>query len=261
MPVGRGRDKVSLMKARELRDSFLSQMRDPTLSERLFSELPDVVFCLKNRERIYVSANDAFAARVGLGSRWDLVGKTAEELFPSVLAEHYCQQDEEVLGCGEGFRERLELLPLRGGGLGWFLASKLPIHDVGGAVIGVASISRDLRLPSGREMGYREVAAAVAVIEKSFGSELSRAELATAAGLNEQQFERRLRRVFGLSFSGLVRKFRVEHGSRLLVEGEKPLAEIALECGYSEQSAFTRQFKATVGIPPGRYRAEFGGWW
>lgn len=249
------------MKARELRDLFLSEMRDPTLTERLFSEVPDVVFCLKNRERVYMSANDAFAERVGLGSRWDVVGKTAADLFPQVLAAHYGEQDEEVLRRGEGFRERLELLPLRGGGLGWFLASKVPVHDAGGAVIGIASISRDLRIPSGREMGYREVAAAVVTIERSFGSDLSRAELAASAGLNEQQFERRLRRVFGLSFSGLVRKFRVEHGSRLLVEGQMSLAEIALECGYSEQSAFTRQFKATVGIPPGRYRAEFGGWW
>jgi AraC-like DNA-binding protein len=36
---------------------------------------------------------------------------------------------------------------------------------------------------------------------------------------------------------------------------------IALDFGYSEQPAFTRQFKSTVGIPPGKYRVEFGGWW
>lgn len=249
------------MTAREIRDQFLEQMGDATVTERLFSALPDVVFCLKNRDRIYVSANDAFAERVGLGSRWEVVGRRAEDLFPEVLANHYRAQDEEVLASNKGFQERLELVPLRRGGLGWFLASKIPIHDRRDQLIGIASLSRDLRLPSGMEMNYRGLSDVVSEIEHRFSEDLSRKELASRAGLSEEQFERRLRRVFGLTLSGLVRKLRVEHGSRLLVESDKSLAEISLECGYSEQSAFTRQFKSTVGMPPGKYRAEFGGWW
>ncbi|MFC0017795.1 AraC family transcriptional regulator [Roseibacillus persicicus] len=249
------------MTPREMRDEFLERMEDSTLTERLFSALPDIVFCLKNRDRVYMSANDAFAERVGLGSRWTVVGKRAEDLFPKVLADHYRSQDEEVLATGRGFQERLELVPLRGGGLGWFLASKVPIHDREGALLGIASVSQDLRLPSGQEMNYRELAEVVTEIEQRFAEDLSRKELACRAGLSEEQFERRLKRVFGLSLNGFVRKLRVEYGSRLLVETDKSLAEISLDCGYSEQSAFSRQFKSTVGMPPGKYRAEFGGWW
>jgi AraC-like DNA-binding protein len=47
----------------------------------------------------------------------------------------------------------------------------------------------------------------------------------------------------------------------MLTESDAPLVEVAAACGYSEQSAFTRQFKATVGMPPGVYRKEFAGWW
>jgi AraC-like DNA-binding protein len=35
-----------------------------------------------------------------------------------------------------------------------------------------------------------------------------------------------------------------------------PLAELALECGFSNQSHFTASFSRTIGIPPGRYRRD-----
>ena len=35
---------------------------------------------------------------------------------------------------------------------------------------------------------------------------------------------------------------------------EAPLSELALECGYADQAAFTRQFRKSVGLTPGAYR-------
>jgi AraC-like DNA-binding protein len=32
------------------------------------------------------------------------------------------------------------------------------------------------------------------------------------------------------------------------------LSELALECGYADQAAFTRQFHKSVGLTPGAYR-------
>jgi AraC-like DNA-binding protein len=32
------------------------------------------------------------------------------------------------------------------------------------------------------------------------------------------------------------------------------LSELALECGYADQAAFTRQFRKSVGLTPGAYR-------
>ena len=42
---------------------------------------------------------------------------------------------------------------------------------------------------------------------------------------------------------------------RLSLSGE-PIAQIALACGYSDQSAFSRQFKQAVGISPLAYRKK-----
>ena len=79
-------------------------------------------------------------------------------------------------------------------------------------------------------------------------------ELAHRAGLSPDRFSRRVRALFGLSPSQLVIKVRVDAARRMLREGEDPIARIALACGYCDQSAFTRQFKAVTGLTPAQYR-------
>ena len=50
--------------------------------------------------------------------------------------------------------------------------------------------------------------------------------------------------------SGLLQSTLADAGFQL----ELGIAEIALQCGYSEQSSLTRQFKSAVGCPPGEFR-------
>jgi AraC-like DNA-binding protein len=38
------------------------------------------------------------------------------------------------------------------------------------------------------------------------------------------------------------------------LHGDEPIAGIGLACGFADQSAFARQFKATVGMTPRDYR-------
>jgi AraC-like DNA-binding protein len=42
-----------------------------------------------------------------------------------------------------------------------------------------------------------------------------------------------------------------------LLETDEAIAVIALKCGYSDQSAFTRKFRETVGLSPLEYRRTF----
>jgi AraC-like DNA-binding protein len=39
-----------------------------------------------------------------------------------------------------------------------------------------------------------------------------------------------------------------------LRDTDAPIAAVAMECGYSDQSAFTRKFHQTVGVSPSEYR-------
>jgi AraC-like DNA-binding protein len=50
----------------------------------------------------------------------------------------------------------------------------------------------------------------------------------------------------------------MEAAVQRLRDTRDPIAAIALDCGYSDQSAFTRQFRQTVGISPSQYRTAYG---
>ncbi len=232
---------------------FIARIDSPRFCERLFAALPDVVFCLKDAGRRYRAANAAFAERIGLKDARRLIGKRAEDFFPPTLAEAYREQDEQVLAGGE-VTDELELVTNRDGSTGWYLATKVPLHDDTGAIIGIASVSRDLRAPREGDAELAGIAKVAEHIREHLDETMRGADLAGIAGLTPTQLDRRMRRVFHLSTAQFIRKARIEHAASLLATTAMPIAEVALECGYGDQTALTRQFRATVGMPPAAYR-------
>jgi len=51
-----------------------------------------------------------------------------------------------------------------------------------------------------------------------------------------------------------VRKLRIEHACAQLLKGDFPLAAIALQAGFVDQSHFSKVFKLYVGMTPHKYR-------
>jgi len=222
--------------------------------EQIFRVIPDIVFCVKNTEGVYQAANPAFAHRLGLASEEEVIGKRAEELFSDELAEVYQRQDDEVLLAGKEFTDRLELISNRDGSVGWYLASKFLLKDEGGMVTGLVSISRDLDTPSRGDLKMAGLQRVVNWVHENLEEELTVEALAKVAGMKSSHLERRVKRVFKVSVGQFVRKARIDLAAQLLRDSELGIAEIAMRCGYSEQSSLTRQFKAAVGCPPGEFR-------
>ncbi|HYG22628.1 MAG TPA: AraC family transcriptional regulator [Verrucomicrobiae bacterium] len=238
----------------KLRHELLSQLAEPLVGEALFDCLADLVFFVKNSRYEYVVVNQALVERCGLQRKEEVLGRRADEVFPSALGQTYRAQDERVLRSGEAIRDQLELHFYHSGGRGWCVTNKLPLRNRAGEVIGLVGISRDL--PAGQEKGgdYAQVARAVQRIQSRYHEPLRVRELAAHAGLSEYQFEQRVRRIFQLTAGQLLQKTRMEQAVRLLRASDRTIAEIALDCGYSDQSAFTRQFRQTVGLSPTQYR-------
>jgi AraC-like DNA-binding protein len=46
----------------------------------------------------------------------------------------------------------------------------------------------------------------------------------------------------------------VEEAARRLADTDQPLAEIALACGFCDQSHLTRTFRRRTGLTPGAWR-------
>ena len=47
---------------------------------------------------------------------------------------------------------------------------------------------------------------------------------------------------------------RIEHAKALLAHSDASLADIALQCGFADQSYFTNRFRSLIGTTPGRFR-------
>lgn len=239
-------------------NDFIARIDSPRFCERLFAMLPDVVFCLKDAGLCYRAANQAFADRLGLKSPQRLMGRKAEDFFPAALCESYHEQDVHVLAGGE-VTDELELISNPDGSTGWYLATKIPLHGTDGSVVGLASISRDLKAPREGDAELAGVAKVADHIRDHLDEPLRGAELAGIAKLTTAQLDRRMRRVFHLSTAQFVRKLRIGHAASLLANGTMPIVEVAIECGYGDQTALSRQFRATVGMPPAAYREHHRG--
>jgi AraC-like DNA-binding protein len=78
-------------------------------------------------------------------------------------------------------------------------------------------------------------------------------ELAAAAGLSRFYFLRAFRREVGVTPHAYLTGRRIA-AAKALLGGERALSEVALSCGFYDQSHFTRSFKGCTGLTPGQYR-------
>jgi len=95
------------------------------------------------------------------------------------------------------------------------------------------------------------------VIEKlneEFAENLSTEELALEASVHPVYLASVFRRFYHETIGEYVQKLRVAHASKLLLDREIPLCEIAYSAGFSDQSHFNRIFKRIVGTTPGAFR-------
>jgi predicted ATPase/DNA-binding winged helix-turn-helix (wHTH) protein/AraC-like DNA-binding protein len=79
-------------------------------------------------------------------------------------------------------------------------------------------------------------------------------ELARECGLSVSHFTRAFRKSFGVSPYRWLLERRIDHAKVLLVTGDLPIANIAMQSGFSDQAAFTRVFGRIVGDSPGRWK-------
>jgi AraC family transcriptional regulator len=83
---------------------------------------------------------------------------------------------------------------------------------------------------------------------------LSVGDLADLVDLSRFQFARRFKQSTGATPHAYVMDERVARAKTLLLRTGIPLAEVAHQCGFADQSHMNRVFGARVGATPGQYR-------
>ena len=92
------------------------------------------------------------------------------------------------------------------------------------------------------------------------GDEASRnvTALARRAGVSREHLARSFRGWYGTSLSEFLRDRRLARAWRRLVTTDWPLADVAIESGFADQSHLTRQMHAAYGLTPGTLRGRSG---
>jgi AraC-like DNA-binding protein len=225
--------------------------------ETVFDALNDIGFFVKDREGRYVSVNRTMVRRCGLRHKRDMLGKTVLELFPKALAETYVAQDRRVIDDGISLDKHLELHIYPGRSRGWCLTKKMPLYGKGGEVIGLIGTSQDLGLPDELHPAYRQIARIAQHIDEHYQQNICLKELANEAGLSLSRVERLFQKVFQHSPRQLLSQRRLAAARAIIASRPSMrIAEVAYECGYTDHSAFSRQFKAYVGMSPSEYGAH-----
>ena len=219
----------------------------------LLDAMPEVVFFIKDTDARYSLANRTLAERCGHNHPDALMGLTAEQVFPTGFGAQYTDQDRRVLRQGLRLQDQLELHLYPGRQPGWCMTHKLALRNPQGTIIGMAGVSIDLQAPAAGNPAYLKLAAVDAYIRANHCGPIRLSDLTAIAGLSVAQLERLCKRIFRLTPRQMIHKARLDSATELL-DGDQPITEIALRCGYADHSAFSRQFRALTGLSPSAYR-------
>jgi AraC family transcriptional regulator len=147
--------------------------------------------------------------------------------------------------------------------LAWRLAGELCASDAA-APLAAAGFALELLAATSRKAGFERRArrtpawlrSAEELLRARGGERVRLGELADAVGVHPTHLARAFRARYGVSVGEYGRRLRLEWAAAEIARGDAPLAMIATQAGFADQSHFTRLFRQHVGTTPAQYREE-----
>jgi len=237
---------------------LLRRVGDPRQVLALFEHLPRVYLFIKDSRHRFVKVNGNLLQLHGCTSEREMLGKTDFDFHPPVLATQYVEEDRKVMESGRALLDQVWLVPGADGMPRWYLSTKLPLVDAHGEVIGLAGVLRPYDHAGESPGEYGRLTPALEFVLMHFGDQISVDDMARRANLSVSQFQRVFQRLFRMTPSDYLLRVRLLMARRKLEQTGASIGSIALDCGFYDQSHFTRRFHTSTGIRPMEYRRRFG---
>lgn len=110
----------------------------------LIDIVPDRIYA-KDRQNRFILANCAQARFMGVGTPQDLIGKSDVDFYAPDKAAEFVAVERQVLQAGESLIAIEQFSPNpHTGALEWTQATKVPLHDKQGQVIGLVGLAHDI---------------------------------------------------------------------------------------------------------------------
>jgi len=117
--------------------------RERNMLRTVIDAWPDVIY-VKDTEGRYVLSNRAHTENLSMTEPDEIVGRRTEDFFVESRATRLSAEDSEIMQTGRAVLNREEVRLGENNEPQWFLCAKLPLHDAGGTVVGLVSMSRDI---------------------------------------------------------------------------------------------------------------------
>lgn len=118
--------------------------------------------------------------------------------------------------------------------------------------------SQRLSIPTRIGVRHPRLAEVIAQMESHIEDPVSPADLAEGAGMSTRQLERLFRRYLNRSPKRYYMETRLARARALLLQTEMSVIEVALACGFSSPSHFSKCYRAQYGATPYRERGTGG---
>ncbi len=147
------------------------------------------------------------------------------------------------------------LVPLmdRAGGADDFLIEHISLALFAHITAVYGKTSREWSRRKGRLAPWQEQRAKEYMLE-NMSKGVALEQIAGECRLSRAHFARYFKNTTGTSACAWLQKMRIQKAQELLDRHEQTLTQIALECGFTDQSHFSRVFKYRVGTPPGNWQ-------
>ena len=234
---------MTLQEKKRLRAAFFARIGPNAAAFRgLLEHASELCFYMKDR-----------AGRIMARSEWDAIGLTSRDLFPPTLADDYMALDREVLATGRPVLQRVTAHPADYSNR-LMISDVHPLRDRRGRIVGTARTYRLTGRDSSEARNDDALRAVADEIDRRYAESLPLDALARRAGMSKSTFKRTFTRLFEVSPGQYLLRVRLNAARRLLETTDKLISDIALECGFYDQSHFSRLFQRARGLTPGAYR-------
>jgi AraC family transcriptional regulator len=93
------------------------------------------------------------------------------------------------------------------------------------------------------------------LLHARFNCEIELNAIAAEVGVHPVHVASVFRRVYGYTPGEYVRRLRIAEARQQLLESDRPICQISVDCGFYDQSHLTKTFKRYTGLTPQQYRA------
>jgi len=126
---------------RKQTEEALAYERD--LLHSLMNNIPDAIY-FKDAESRFTRTNKAHAQMIGVADSKAAIGKTDFDFYAEAFAREAYADEQDIVKTGKPMVNKIEKIRRPDGFFQWVSASKVPITDEMGRVIGIVGISRDI---------------------------------------------------------------------------------------------------------------------